>query len=64
MKAGDMATLTAIKSKKNVYVLSSLDMSVELSATEKKKPRQLNFITRPNVALTWLIKCPSSIQSK
>ena len=66
MKAGDMATLTVYqcKPKKNVCVLSSLHMAVELGKLRKRNRKQWNFITRRNVMLTWLIKWPGSIQSK
>ena len=61
-----MAILTVYqcKPKKNVCVLSSLHMSVELGESEKKNRKKWNFITRKNVVLTWLIKWPGSIQSK
>ena len=54
MKAGDMATLTVYqrKPKKNVCVLSSLHMFVELGESQKRYQRLWNFLTKPNVVLT------------
>ena len=45
IKAGNMATLTVYQyePKKNVCVLSSLHMSVELNEFEKKKPETVEF---------------------
>ena len=48
MKAGDIATLTVYQSKpkKNVCVLSSLHMSVELGESKKKKPEKIKFYNK------------------
>ena len=48
MKAGDMATLTVYqcKPKKDVCVLSSLNMFVELGELEKKKPETVEFYNK------------------
>ena len=48
MKADDMATLTVYqcKPKKNVCVLNSLDMSVELGKFENKKPETVEFYNK------------------
>ena len=48
MKAGNMATLTVYrcKPKKNVCVLSSLHMFVELDESEKKKPETVEFYNK------------------
>ena len=45
MGAGNMTTLTVYQCqpKKNVYVLSSLHMSVELGKSDKKKPETVEF---------------------
>ena len=45
MKTGNMAILTVYqcKPKKNVCVLSSLDLSVELGKSEKKKLEKMEF---------------------
>ena len=47
-KTGDMAILTVYqcKPKKNVCVLSSLHMSVELSESEKKKPEKMEVYNK------------------
>ena len=48
MKAGDMATLTVYqcKPKKNVCILSSLHMAVELGKSEKKKSETVEFYNK------------------
>ena len=53
MKTGDMAILTVYqcKPKKNVCVLSSLHMSVELGESEKKKPEKMEFYNKRKCGL-------------
>ena len=53
MKTGDMAILTVYqcKPKKNVCVLSSLHMSVELGESEKKKPEKMKFYNKSKFSL-------------
>ena len=53
MKTGDMAILTVYqcKPKKNVCVLSSLHISVELSESEKKKPEKMEFYNKSKCGL-------------
>ena len=48
MKAGDMATLTVYQyePKKDVCVLRSLHMSVELGESEKKKAETVEFYNK------------------
>ena len=48
MKTGNMAILTVYqcKPKKNVCVLSSLHMSVELGESEKKKQEKMEFYNK------------------
>ena len=48
MKTGDRTILTVYqcKPKKNVCVLSSLHMSVELGKSEKKKPEKMEFYNK------------------
>ena len=48
MKTGDMAILTVYqcKPKKNVFVLSSLYLSVELGESEKKKLEKMEFYNK------------------
>ena len=53
MKTGDTAILTAYqcKPKKNVCVLSSLHMFVELGESEKKKPEKMEFYNKSKCGL-------------
>ena len=53
MKTGDTAILTVYqcKPKKNVCVLSSLHMFVELGESEKKKPEKMEFYNKSKCGL-------------